>query len=153
MKNNFLFLVLAATLAANAGAAATDPGGTVVVAKPDGDALILWDVTPLVGTVSSTIPQVNSLRILESQAVGVMNMRLPGLINAHTVSVRVFYLRTGAVNPIYKAETVSGVENVVTIRAAVTKLKADASSWAKQLRDGKTPKDLEVMVTGELPPS
>ena len=150
-----LGMIVVGTLLAIGGgpAAASEPAGTIVVAKPDGDALILWDVTTLVAEiVSEKTPRDEALRDLESQAVGVMSSRVTALKSAQTISVRVIYLRTGDINPAYRAATLAGVEKVVTIKAPVSKVNAQSAVWAKELKDGKVPSDITVSVTGKLPP-
>src|SRR5579862_6217127 len=93
--------------------------GTIVVAKTEGDAVILWDITPSVRAFAAKPGSTNEkMRELEADAAKILLSRLGDVTSASTVSVRVLYQKIGAVNPVYNVNTFGGVEKVVVVSAS-----------------------------------
>ena len=153
-----LFPVLASTLlvAVSSPSLANDANavaGNVVVAKGGAHPLLVWDASPVVTALtSSKTPHDKALAQLESDAVSIANARLSQLTSAHDVTVRVVYMKMGAVNPMYGAPTLEGVEKLLTLQASQSELAAQGAAWVTQLSSQKIPHGLTLSVTGQLPP-
>jgi hypothetical protein len=146
-------VVVSVTVLLGTWAAAADPQGTVVVARAEGDALVLWDASPVVADiVTNKEPRDEAMRKLEAQSIDVLASKAAVLKQTQTIAVRVIYAKTGAVSPVYHAATFASIEKVFTVTAATPKIASESAAWAKQLGAGKIPNDLSVTITGELPP-
>jgi len=135
------------------GAFAADmPEGSVIVTKTHGDALAIWDATPvLTGLVSRKAGHDDIMRELESDAATIMVQKLPVYKKtARTLTLMVLYAKTGAISPTYNVATFEGVEKLLTLRASTrTRLAGDP---ARDFRAGKTPASVQLRVIGKLPP-
>jgi hypothetical protein len=127
--------------------------GTAVVARADGDALIIWDATPaVVAIVSNKTDDVTAMRQLESSAVTIAASHAKDLTDASTISVRITYAKTGAVNPAYGAATFAGIERVATVRLSRDAALTSAALLASEIASGKTVPNVAIVVSGKLPP-
>jgi len=144
---SFVFLATGGVLAAD-----TMPQGSVVVTKARGDALAIWDATPvLAGLVSRKASRGEVMRELESGAATIVVSKLPAYKKtARTLTLLVLYAKTGAISPTYNVATFEGVERLLTLKAS-TQVHF-ASDPAAEFRSGKTPSGLELHVVGDLPP-
>jgi hypothetical protein len=130
------------------------PQGKVTLARATPDALIIWDATPAVVEITnvSKTPAEQALRSLESRAMTIAAGMAPQLTSANQISVRVVYLKLGAVNPMYRAAELAGVERVFSIGASRGDVLKHGQEWATLLASGKVPDGVSLTMTGELPP-
>jgi hypothetical protein len=135
-------------------ASAEDVPGHAVLAKPDGDALVIWDASTVVASIVKTKANDTAANdLLERDAVRVMATMAPDVDKgAKTITVRVIYSKTGAVSPVYGTPTFMGIERYATLTAPASDAQSDRDKW-KEL-DAKTPVPswLAFKVTGLLPP-
>jgi hypothetical protein len=150
----FLAVTSAALVTLPAAADEASIPGHLVLAKPGGDAIVIWDATPVIITIVNekmTDEQANAL--LEHDAIRNL-ARLAGALapDARTVTVRVTYNKIGAVNPAYGAQTFAGVERYALLTAAASSVRGDKDKWM-ELGDKATPPAwLQFSITGRLPP-
>ncbi|HEX3464747.1 MAG TPA: hypothetical protein VHS78_11925 [Candidatus Elarobacter sp.] len=153
MIRRSLTFVLAAALAALALPAAADDIGTVVIAKPAPDVLLLWDATPVVTRiVAEKTDRTAALQRLESSALELLAKRTTALKAARTLTVRVVYQKTGAVSPVYGTPTYEGVERVFELSGRPEDVHSKATAMERDLTAGRVPAGLHVAVSGALPP-
>jgi hypothetical protein len=146
-------MLLAVSMQAFAADATSSIQGNVVVAKAGEHPLLIWDASAVVAALTSAkTPRDRALAELESDAVNLTDARLSDLASAHDITVRVIYMKMGAVNPQYGAPTLEGVEKLLTLKASRGDLASQGSAWATQLSAQKAPQGLAVSVTGQLPP-
>lgn len=150
-----LALVAAGCIALAAAALADDAvPGHAVLAKPGGDALVIWDASPVVAAiVKSKTDDSGANDLLERDAVHVLASMAPNIDkSAKTVTIRVIYSKTGAVSPVYGTPTFLGIERYATLIVAAGDTQGDRDKW-KEL-DAKTPVPswFAFKVTGLLPP-
>jgi hypothetical protein len=134
---------------------AADSLGPVVLTRAHGDALAVWDATTDLATlVNAKSSAEETLRRLESDALTVLIQKAKVLApDAKTLTVQTIYQRTGAVSPTYQVATFAGIERLFTIKAAVGGTEAtNGAGWVQQLKAGKVPDGVTVVVTGKLPP-
>lgn len=132
--------------------AADTPKGSVLVARTEPDAILIWDATPaVVDLVSAKRGQDAALRTLESDAVAILAERAPQL-KASKVSIRIVYQKIGAVNPAYGNATLASVERLATVSAKRDDIVKHAKDYETALTAGNVPSDVTVNVTGKLPP-
>lgn len=145
-----LVVAVAAPLTAWSDSAIT---GTVVVAKTEGDAIVLWDVTKSVKAFAEGPGSTDDkMHRLEIEAAKILLARLGEMPAASTVSVRVLYQEIGAVNPAYAANTLQGVEKVVVVTAPRAAAAHNSAAWQAALDKGELPSGINASVTGQLPP-
>jgi hypothetical protein len=153
LKNLARPLALAAFAIVFPVAVAAAVQGTVVTAKSGAHAMVIWDATPAVaGIVSDKQPRDAAMKSLESQAMQIAGQRAPSLSDAQTITVRVVYQKTGAVNPAYGTPTFAGVERVFDLTVDAAAAKSQSAALSQALAAGNTPKGVTVQVSGELPP-
>ena len=150
-----LALVAAGCFAVTASALADDAvPGHAVLAKPDGDALVIWDASPVVASIVKAKTNDDGANdLLERDAVHVLATMAPDVDkSAKTITVRVIYSKTGAVSPVYGTPTFMGIERYATLTVHASDVQGDRDKW-KEL-DAKTavPSWFAFKVTGLLPP-
>jgi hypothetical protein len=145
-------IAIALTLAV-ASPAPLESQGTVVVAKAQGDAIILWDVTPAVAPLVAQ-PETADAKVnaLATAAGKILVDRAKELSRAVSVTIRVLYQKTGDVSPLYRTATFLGVEKVLEVTASRQAAAHNADAWAAELAKGVVPSGMTVKVTGALPP-
>jgi hypothetical protein len=101
---------------------------------------------------SAKTPHDRALAQLESDAVRIAVSHADQLAAAQDVTVRVVYMKMGAVDPAYGVPTLAGVEKLFTLEASRSDLVSRGSAWVAEINAQKTPHDVTVSVTGQLPP-
>ncbi|HEY1975704.1 MAG TPA: hypothetical protein VGG89_04120 [Candidatus Baltobacteraceae bacterium] len=156
MLRSLQLLPLAFYLAFSLPAAAAPDSsikGEVIVAKTQGNAIVLWDITQSVAALVATPSSHDEkIRDVELQASEILLAHLAEMSAASTVEVRALYQRNGDVSPIYKTATFAGVERLLTITATYAAAVKNKAAWEKQLAAGAMPSGITVEVTGDLPP-
>ncbi|HZO95348.1 MAG TPA: hypothetical protein VFB22_16490 [Candidatus Baltobacteraceae bacterium] len=143
-----------AILAAAPAGADTAVPGNAILARSAGDALVIWDASPVVASiVHSKMSDADANALLEHDAADVLSKMWPNVEkSAKTLTVRIVYSKTGAVSPVYGTPTFMGIERYATLTAKSTDVKAHGAAWPAN--DPKTPLPawLEYKIVGLLPP-
>lgn len=151
-----LTLALAIVIASSTAASASQVRpllGPIIMARSGAASLYLWNATSYVTQlVSDKIFDQQGLHALEETALSEMADRAKNNRSANTVSIKVFYAKTGAVNPAYGSATFVGMENVVTITAPRANLVRNSEAWISQISSGEVPSEVKIDITGKLPP-
>jgi hypothetical protein len=150
-----LALIAAGCVAMTAVAAADDEvPGHAVLARPSGDALVIWDASPVVASIVKTkTNDAGANDLLERDAVHVLAAMAPNVDkSAKTVTVRVIYSKTGAVSPVYGTPTFMGIERYATLTVAGTDAQGDRDKWKELDAKAAVPSWFTFKVTGLLPP-
>jgi hypothetical protein len=151
-------MFLAAFVYALTSVAAASPENVVpghaVLAKPGGEALVIWDASPVVAMiVTSKMTDADANDVLERDAAHVLAEMANNLDkSAKSVTVRVVYSKTGAVSPIYGAATFAGVERYALLTVAGTDARLDRDKWKELDAKSAIPRWFAYKVTGLLPP-
>jgi hypothetical protein len=141
------------TLFAGASTATAEVPGHVVLARTEGDALLIWDSTVEVAAiVSGKLSDADANARLERDALRVLAAEQPKITNAKSITVRVVYSKTGDVSAVYGSPTFAGVERYATVKIDGADASSDRDKW-KELADNATPPAwVKFDVIGELPP-
>jgi hypothetical protein len=139
-------------------AASASDLGPVVAARMGDKPLFLWNATSYVASLVSAHNTGDAgLATLEATALGQLADKLKSvkMETAKQITLKVSYLKTGAVSPVYNAATFSDVQELLLISAPSQKLmnEANIARWEGELSKGLVPQDLSVSVLGTLPPS
>lgn len=129
-------------------------GEKIVLARAEGDALVLWDASDLVTQiVADRDPDPVANALLERGALRAAAQALPQLKGAKTIAVRVIYQRTGAVSPAYGAATFAGVERYALLTISAADAASDKGKWreAGTANTGPLPANVTFAITGALP--
>lgn len=147
-------LVVAACLATSLVALADDVPGNAVLAKPDRDALVIWDASPVVASiVKSKTNDSDANDLLERDAAHVLATMTPNVDkSAKTITVRVIYSKTGAVSPVYGTPTFMGIERYATLTVPAANAQADRDKWKELDAKSPVPSWFAFKVIGLLPP-
>lgn len=139
--------------AAACAAATPDVPGRVVLARAEGDALLIWDSTAEVAAiVSGKLSDADANARLEHDALRVLAAEQAKITSAKTITVRVVFSKTGDVSPVYGSPTFAGVERYATVEIQGADASSDRDKW-KELPDNATPPAwVKFDVLGELPP-
>ncbi len=152
---NIAGLCIALVIAASPGALAapSKPAGNVIVARPGGDALLIWDASSDVAAiVANKTPDSDANALLERDATKILASSLSKLDkDATTVTVRVIYNKTGAVSPVYGSATFAGVERYATLKVSAKDATSDRDRWRELGDTAPLPAWLAYAVIGELP--
>jgi len=125
----------------------------VIVAKANGDAILIWDAGSAVANIlRDKIPTDAAMRTIESQAANLLFLKGSQLPNASSISLRVVYPRKPELNPQYGVELSTTVERLMTLRTTSASLAQSGKKWAVTIGAGGSPPDLTVTITGKLPP-
>jgi hypothetical protein len=137
-----------------ATAAAPLPAGPIVLARTGSDALVLWDASSeMISLIANKMPADAMMRKLESDAVVILGDRAKAVASGtKTLTVQVIYQRSGAISPAYQTATFLGIEHLVAVKAPLPAAATRGDAWAEDVRNGKTPDELTVTVSGKLPP-
>ena len=149
-----LALVAAACIATTSAASAEDVPGHAVLAKPDADALVIWDASPVVASIvksKTADPDANDL--LERDAAHVLATMAPNIDkSAKTITVRVIYSKTGAVSPVYGTPTFMGIERYATLTVPAADALSDRDKWKELAVKTPIPAWFTFKIVGLLPP-
>ncbi len=158
MHHDLLRLACAATLVAastraQARADESKPPGNVIVARPAGNALLIWDASAdVTAIVANKTSDADARTLLERDAANALATSLSKVANdASSVTLRVIYQKTGAVSPVYGSATFAGVERYATLRISGKDARADRDRWRELAADNPLPAWFAFDVTGELP--
>jgi hypothetical protein len=153
-----LAIVVALALAASASAwpeaaAASQPDGTVVLARPGPDVLLIWDATnDVAAIVAEGLSAPEGTERLERDAARVLAASLADVDRGATrIALRVTYRKTGAVSPVYGAATFAGVERFATFEMRAADASADRDGWRELAAAAPLPRWFTFRVTGSLP--
>ncbi len=134
--------------------AADEVPGHAVLAKSDGYALIIWDASPVVASiVKNKMNDADANDLLERDAMrklAKISRNVDG--SAKTVTVRVVYIKNGAVSPVYGTPTFLGVERYATLTVSGADAKSDKGKWKELDAKAAIPNWFAYKVTGLLPP-
>lgn len=149
-----LALVAAGCVAAATAALADEVPGHAVLAKPAGDALVIWDASPVVASiVKSKTNDADANDLLERDAAHVLASMAPDVDkSAKTITVRVIYSKTGAVSPVYGTPTFMGIERYATLTVPAGDAQTDRDKWKELDSKAPVPGWFAFKVTGLLPP-
>jgi len=149
-----LALIAAACIGASSAASADDVPGHAVLAKPDGDALVIWDASPVVASiVKSKTADADANDLLERDAARVLVTMAPNVDkSAKTITVRVIYSKTGAVSPIYGTPTFMGIERYATLTVPAADAESDRDKWKELSVKTPVPAWFSFKIIGLLPP-
>jgi hypothetical protein len=126
--------------------------GKVIQARGGDDALFIWDATPVVAKmVGAKVDDSATLAELEAHALGIAIAKAPALQSAN-VSVNVLYAATSEVSPAYNAVTLGDYVRVFTLKVKRGDALAKAAAWAKDVTANVVPAEVDVHVSGKLPP-
>jgi len=146
----FIIAAVASITAFQPGGARAAVPGHAILAKPTGDALVIWDASNVVGgIVRSTMSDDAANRLIELDSQRVLATILPTIDkHAKSVTVRAVYSKIGAVSPVYGTPTFAGVEHF-------SELSIDASGLKRWKRAELHPTIapwFHFNVVGKLPP-
>jgi hypothetical protein len=128
--------------------------GHAIVARPEGDALVIWDATTEVtAIVKDKVADPAAKDRLERDALNELVVEESKLSNVTAVNIRVVYTKTGDVSPTYGSATFAGVERYATLTMTAADLKGDRDKW-KETAAGTAalPAWVAFTISGELPP-
>jgi len=124
----------------------------VIVAKANGDAILIWDAGSVVANIlRDKTPIDAAMRSIESQAANLLFLKGSQLPNASSISLRVVYPRKPEFNPQYGVELSTTVERLMSLKTTPALLTQNGKTWAATINEGRSPRDLTVTVTGQLP--
>jgi hypothetical protein len=128
------------------------PGHAVLV-RPDGDALVVWDASPVVATfVRAKSGDADANQTLEHDAIRVLARLVPLLDpTTKTVTVRILYAKSGAVSPVYNTAAFTGLERYALLKASGTDVVSNRDRW-ESAENAPPPAWFTFSVTGKLPP-
>jgi hypothetical protein len=90
---------------------------------------------------------------LEAEGARILVDKCAALTAWTTCSLRIIYPHDPELNPIYKVEVISSVEQLATLTFDHQAFVAGADRLSSDVAAGKIPASLKIEVTGELPPS
>jgi hypothetical protein len=103
--------------------------------------------------VKNNVPDVAANDRLERDALDEIVLEGPALSNLKSVVVRVVYMKTGDVSPVYGSPTFAGVERFATLTMSAADLKSDRDKWKEAAGGtGALPGWLAFSIVGQLPP-
>jgi hypothetical protein len=129
------------------------PAGNVIVARPSGAALLIWDASSdVTAIVSNKTPDAAANAMLERDAARVLATSLDKIDRAATtITVRVIYQKTGAVSPVYGSATFAGVERYATLQVSAKDANSDRDKWREAGDAAPFPGWFAFAVIGALP--
>jgi hypothetical protein len=154
VKKRLVVTALVCLLSAAAPASADEPAiGRAVLVKPDGDALVIWDASPVVSTiVKNKLADADANLLLERDAIHVLAEMVPNLDKgAKRVTVRMFYSKTAEVSPVYGARVFSGLERYALLEVPGPDALSDRDGWETLNDKSAIPSWFTFKVVGALP--
>ncbi len=129
------------------------PPGNVIVARPAGDALLIWDASADVAAiVANKTSDAEAKTLLERDAASALAASLSKVASdASSIALRLIYQKTGAVSPVYGSATFAGVERYATLRISGKDARSDRDRWRELAAAKPLPPWFAFDVTGELP--
>ncbi len=128
--------------------------GNSVVAKPGGDALIVWDAsTELIRLENAKLSSDRISASLEHDALSVAAKNLSAIEkNSRSVSVRIVYVVSGGMSEKYHAETFGHTEHYALLTLPYRNAAANLDHWKSLAPAAPIPHWVRVKITGSLPP-
>jgi hypothetical protein len=128
--------------------------GHAILAKPGGEALVIWDSTPaIVSIVKNKLSDGDANALLERDAARVLAGMAPNLDkHAKSVTVRVVYSKTGEVNPAYGTPTFAGIERYAAFTMKGADVRSNRDRWKSVDDKSPLPAWFAFKITGLLPP-
>jgi hypothetical protein len=155
---HLLRLACVATLVATgtyipASADESKPPGNVIVARPAGNALLIWDASAdVTAIVANKTSDADAKTLLERDAASALAASLSKVASdASSVTLRVIYQKSGAVSPVYGSATFAGVERYATLRLSGKDARSDRDRWREPAAGSPLPAWFAFDITGELP--
>jgi hypothetical protein len=147
------FLLMLFRLAAPSFAEDTVPGHAVL-ARPTGDALVIWNASQVVASiVRSKMTEADADNLLERDAVRILTSMSPHIDkSAKTITVRIIYAKSGEVSPIYNTPTFKGFEQYALLMARAQDIPTNLNKWKELQENHAVPAGLTYKVVGRLPP-
>jgi len=145
--------LVAACTGVPARADESKPPGNVIVARPAGDALLIWNASADVAAiVANKTADADAKALLERDAARALAASLAKVdAAASSISLRVIYEKTGAVSPVYGTATFAGVGRYATLRMSGRDARGDRDRWRELAGDSPLPAWFAFDVTGDLP--
>jgi hypothetical protein len=136
-----------------AATATPEVPGHVVLARAEGDALLIWDSTAEVAAiVSDKLSDAAANARLERDALRVLAAEQSKVTSAKSITVRVVFSKTGDVSPVYGSPTFAGIERYATLKIDAADVSSDRDKWKELADDATPPAWVKFDVVGELPP-
>ncbi len=128
--------------------------GSFIVAKRQPEALVIWDSQPtIVQIVTDKLADADANKLLQRQALEVLAAAADRVKSARTVTVRIVYSKTGAINPAYNAATFVGIEKYAEVTLDQSQITSDAEHWKEAAKtNGALPSFSQLKIIGALPP-
>ncbi len=126
--------------------------GSVILARSGDESLFLWDASPYVAQLvenRQTGPE--GLHLIEATAITELAKRAR-TSRASYLTMKVLYVRTGAVSKVYGSPTFAGAEDVVHLGASRRDLLKYGPAWASELARGQPARGVTLEIKGSLPP-
>jgi len=149
-----VFAISSIALAPTPLPAAEAVPGNAVLARANGDALVVWDATTVIALiVKNRTNDATANDVLEHDAARVLAAIAPSVNKSvKTIGVQIVYSKTGDVSPVYGSATFQGVEDYATLTVTMAELRAHARAWKDLDPKSSLPASLAFKVTGHLPP-
>ena len=128
--------------------------GRVMLAEASGDALIIWNASPVVAAiVRSKISDAQADDMLAHDAARVLITMLPNIDrHSRTVTVRLIYDKSGAVSAAYGGAVFGGFERYALLTAPASYAVSDKDRWRELKTSQGLPSWFSYKVIGRLPP-
>lgn len=128
--------------------------GHVIVVRPSGDALVIWDATSqVIDIVHDKVADKDANDRLERDGLKALSSKMSSLNkSSRQLTLRVVYKKTAAVNSEYGTPTLEGVEKYATIDLDAKDAFGDRDGWTKLSPHASLPSWIKFNVIGQLPP-
>jgi hypothetical protein len=148
-----ILAILTALARASLVSADSGPPGKVIVARTDGDAMLIYNASPEVASiVTSKESDADANDRLKRDALQALASKLSLLQKAKNVTVRVIYDKVGAVSPTYGSLTFSGVERYANLTMSIADARTNRDRWKDAASSQQSlPAWINFAVVGELP--
>jgi len=145
--------ILTALATSSLAAADSAPPGKVIVARTDGNAMLIYNASGEVASiVTSKTSDADANDRLERDALQALASKLPLLQSAKNVTVRVIYDKVGSVSPTYGSLTYAGVERYANLTMNIADAKTNRDRWKDAASShAPLPSWISFQVVGELP--
>ena len=148
-----ILAILTALASASLVFADSGPPGKLIVARTDGDAMLIYNASPEVASiVTAKASDADANDRLKRDALQALASKLALLQKAKSVTVRVIYDKVGAVSPTYGSLTFSGVERYANLTMSIADARTNRDRWKDAASSQQPlPAWIDFAVVGELP--
>ena len=128
--------------------------GHAVLAQPGGDALIIWNASPVVAPiVRSKMSGADADALLERDAIRALAKIFPNIDkSASSITVRIIYALSGEVSPLYGNPTFKGFEQYALLNIRGRDARAERARWDDLADKAQVPSIFTLKIVGRLPP-